>query len=131
MPEHRAIHTDDAPAALGPYSQAIALPVGDRTLIFAAGQIPIDPESGELVQGPAEAQVQRVMQNLAAVLREAGSGLDRVVKTTIYLADLDDFEEVNRAYGGWFDAAPPARATVEVARLPKGVAVEIEVVAYR
>jgi len=130
MPEHRAIHTDSAPAALGPYSQAVALPLGDRTLVFAAGQIPIDPTTGELVEGSVEEQVERVMQNLAAVLREAGSGLERVVKTTIFLADMDDFETVNRAYGRHFEAAPPARATVEVSRLPKGVAVEIEVVAY-
>lgn len=131
MSEHRPVHTEDAPAALGPYSQAVTLPIGERTLIFAAGQIPVDPASGEPVEGPVEAQVERVMRNLEAVLQEAGSGLDRVVKTTIFLTDLDDFESVNATYGRYFDAAPPARATVQVARLPKGVAVEIEAVAYR
>lgn len=130
MSEHGVIRTDDAPAALGPYSQAVALPVGGRTLLFLAGQIPLDPASGELVTGPLEEQVRRVMDNLAAVLRAAGSGLDRVVKTTIFLADLDDFAEVNRVYGGYFSHEPPARSTVQVARLPKGVRLEIDAIAY-
>lgn len=127
---HQRVHTDQAPEALGPYSQAIRLDVGDRTLLFLAGQIPLDPESGRLVDGPIEAQVERVMKNLGAVLEAAGSGFDRVVKTTIYLADMGEFAAVNDVYGRYFDAAPPARATVQAGALPKGVGVEIEAVAY-
>lgn len=129
MTTRQRIHTDDAPAALGPYSQAIAVPMGDRTLIFVAGQIPLDPRSGRVVEGPIEAQVQRVMENIRAILAAAGSGIDQVVKTTIFLADLGDFEAVNEAYGDFFAGDPPARSTVEVARLPKDVSLEIEVIA--
>lgn len=130
MPQHRVVSTREAPAAIGPYSQATVLPLGDRKLVFVAGQIPLDPESGELVAGSIEVQVRRVMENVGAILREAGSGFDRVVKSTIFLADLEDFAGCNAVYGEFFTGAPPARATVEVARLPKGVGVEIEVVAY-
>jgi 2-iminobutanoate/2-iminopropanoate deaminase len=128
---HRAIHTDHAPAALGPYSQAIALPLGDRELIFLAGQIPLIPETGELVAGPVAGQVEQVMRNLGAVLEAAGVGFDRVVKTTIFLETMDDFAAVNEVYGTYFGDTPPARATVAVRGLPKGVQVEIEAVAYR
>lgn len=128
---HRSIHTDDAPAALGPYSQAIALPLGDKELLFLAGQIPLSPSTGELLGGEIEAQVEQVMENLQAVLREAGSGFDRVVKTTIFLQSMDDFAAVNEVYGRYFGNVPPARATVAVSGLPKGVRVEIEAVAYR
>lgn len=131
MPRHHAIHTNQAPAALGPYSQAIALEASGATLLFLAGQIPLDPVSGELVVGTVEAQVRRVMQNLEAVLAAAGSALDRVVKTTIFLADMNDFEVVNAVYGEFFDATPPARSTIQAARLPKDVKVEIDVIAYR
>lgn len=127
---HRVIHTDHAPAALGPYSQAVELDTGSCRLLFLAGQIPLDPGSGELVTGPIEAQVERVMENLGAVLAASGSGFDRVVKTTIFLADMEDFAAVNGVYGRYFGNAPPARSTVQAARLPKDVGVEIEVVAY-
>ena len=128
---HRAIYTDHAPAALGPYSQAIALPLGDRELLFLAGQIPLVPSTGEVLDGPVEAQVEQVMQNLQAVLQEAGSGFDKVVKTTIFLQSMEDFAAVNEVYGRYFGEVPPARATVAVNGLPKGVRVEIEAVAYR
>ncbi len=128
---HRAIHTDHAPAALGPYSQAIALPLGDRELLFLAGQIPLVPSTGELLDGAVEEQVEQVMKNLQAVLEEAGSGFDRVVKTTVFLQSMDDFAVVNDVYGRYFGEVPPARATVAVSGLPKGVRVEIEAVAYR
>ena len=130
MPGHEVVHTDGAPAALGPYSQATTLPVGDKKLVFVSGQIAIDPATGEVVDGPVEAQVRRVMQNIAAVLEAAGSSLSQVLKATIFLVDMEDFATCNQAYGAFFDEAPPARATVQVGRLPKDVQVEIEVVAY-
>lgn len=130
MAHHETIHSNHAPAALGPYSQAVALDVGDRKLLFLAGQIPLDPDSGELVDGPIALQVDRVMANIRAVLQAAGSDLARVVKTTIFLADMADFAEVNEAYGRYFAESPPARSTVEAACLPKSCRVEIEVVAY-
>ena len=126
---HRRVHTDQAPAAIGPYSQAICLDPGEGGLVFASGQIALDPETGELVEGDVAAQVERVMQNLAAVLEAAGSGLDRMVKVTIFLADMSDFGVVNEVYGRYVGDPPPARATVEVSRLPRDVAVEIEAIA--
>ncbi len=126
---HRAIHTDNAPGALGPYSQATDIDLGAGRLVFLSGQIPIDPSTGDIVEGSITDQVHRVMANLAAVLEAAGSSFDRVVKTTIFLVDMGDFAEVNAAYGEYFGDAPPARATVEVARLPKDVRVEIDAVA--
>jgi 2-iminobutanoate/2-iminopropanoate deaminase len=126
---HRAIHTDNAPGALGPYSQAIDVDLGTGRLVFLSGQIPIDPGTGDVIGGSVTDQVHRVMANLAAVLEAAGSGFDRVVKTTIFLTDMGDFAEVNAAYGDYFGDVPPARATVEVRRLPKDVRVEIEAVA--
>ncbi len=128
---HHAIHTDNAPAALGPYSQAIAVPLGDRDLLFLAGQIPLVPGTGELLDGAVEDQVEQVMKNLQAVLQAAGSDFDRVVKTTIFLQSMEDFAAVNEVYGRYFGETPPARATVAVSGLPKGVRVEIEAVAYR
>lgn len=128
---HHAIHTDHAPAALGPYSQAIAVPLGDRDLLFLAGQIPLVPGTGELLDGTVEEQVEQVMKNLQAVLQAAGSDFDRVVKTTIFLQSMEDFAAVNEVYGRYFGETPPARATVAVSGLPKGVRVEIEAVAYR
>ena len=130
MRDHEVIQTDRGPAAIGPYSQAIKLPLGDRTLVFVAGQIALDPQTGELTGGSVAEQAHRAMKNAAAILEAAGSGLDRVVKTTIFLASMDDFAEVNEAYGSYFRAAPPARSTVAVGGLPKGVDVEIEVIAY-
>jgi len=128
---HRAIHTDHAPAALGPYSQAIALPLADRELLFLAGQIPLVPSTGQLLDGTIQEQVEQVMENLQAVLLEAGSDFDRVLKTTVFLQSMDDFVAVNEVYGRYFGDVPPARATVAVSGLPKGVRVEIEAVAYR
>lgn len=127
---HRKVHTEHAPAALGPYSQAIRLDAGERQLLFLAGQVPLDPETGDIVQGPIEVHVERVMKNLGAVLEAAGSGLDRVVKTTIFLADFNDFAAVNAVYGRYFGDTPPARSTVQVARLPKDARLEIEAIAY-
>ncbi|MFQ5701764.1 MAG: Rid family detoxifying hydrolase [Acidobacteriota bacterium] len=123
----RRIATKKAPEAIGPYSQAVAA----GGLIFLSGQIPIDPARGVLVEGGIEAQTDRVMRNLAAVLEAAGAALSDVVKTTVYLADLQDFEAMNRTYAGFFDQEPPARATVEVSRLPKGTRLEIEAVAVQ
>ncbi len=130
MSHHETIHTPHAPAALGPYSQAVALDVGNRKLLFLAGQIPLDPETGELVTGPIAEQVERVMSNLQAVLQASGSELSRVVKTTIFLADMADFAAVNEVYGRYFSEAPPARSTVQAACLPKNCRVEIEAIAY-
>lgn len=120
------IETADAPAAIGPYSQGVR--AGDY--VFFSGQIPLDPVSGVVVEGGIAAQTERVMANMAAVLGAAGLGFDRVVKTTIYLTDLNDFAVVNGIYGRRFSGTFPARATVQVSALPKGVGVEIEWVAY-
>ena len=130
MPDHSIIRTDGAPSALGPYSQGIVLPVGDRKLVFTAGQVAIDPATGELISGTPADQVRRVMENLRAILRAAGADLDSVVKTTMYLADMNDFPECNAAYAEYFIESPPARATAAVSTLPLGGAVEIDVVAY-
>jgi len=128
MTMRERIRTDKAPAAIGPYSQAIAA----AGLVFVAGQIPIDPATGALVEGGIETQTDRVMRNIKAILEAAGSSMDRVVKTTVYLADLSEFEGMNKTYGGFFEGAePPARATVQVSRLPKGASVEIDAVAIR
>lgn len=123
--ERRVIATDRAPAAVGPYSQAIRV---DHT-VFTAGQIGLDPQTGELVEGGIVAQTRQALQNLAAVLEAAGTSLQNVVKTTVFLANMDDFPEMNRVYAEFFPEAPPARSTVEVARLPLGALVEIEAVA--
>lgn len=120
-----AIQTSEAPAAIGPYSQAVKS--GD--LLFLSGQIPLDPVSGELVGGSVADETKRVMQNLQAVLKAAGATFDDVVKTTIYLMDMTDFAQVNEVYATYFDQNPPARATVQVAGLPKGVRVEIDAIA--
>jgi 2-iminobutanoate/2-iminopropanoate deaminase len=125
MSTRSAIQTEAAPAAIGPYSQAIR--AGD--LVFCSGQVPLDPATGALVEGDVAAQTDRVMKNLQAVLEAAGTNLAAVVKTTIYLTDLGDFAAVNEAYGAYFTAAPPARATIEVSALPLGSRVEIEAVA--
>jgi 2-iminobutanoate/2-iminopropanoate deaminase len=119
------ISAKNAPTAIGPYSQAVA--VGD--LVFISGQIPLDPATGRMVEGGIEAQTERVMANLGAVLGAAGLGFGDVVKTTIYLADLADFPAVNEVYGRSFPKDPPARATVQVAALPKGARIEIEAIA--
>ena len=119
------VATDGAPAAIGPYSQGVVA----NGFLFTAGQIPLDPETMQLVDGDITVQAERVMQNLAAVLAAAGSGFERVVKTTCFLVDLNDFAAFNAVYGRYFAVNPPARSTVQVARLPAGSLVEVECVA--
>ncbi len=120
-----AIATDKAPAAIGPYSQAVR--AGD--LVFCSGQIALDPATGEMVAGDVTAQTERVMANIAAVLAAAGTGFDNVVKTTIFLVEMGDFAAVNEVYGRSFPNHKPARSTVAVRNLPRGALVEIEVIA--
>ncbi|MGH9832984.1 MAG: RidA family protein [Blastocatellia bacterium] len=122
------IQTDRAPQAIGPYSQAIKV-TGANGFIFASGQIPLDPDTMQIVEGGVREQTERVLDNLKAVLEAAGSSLDRVVKTTVYLADMNEFAAMNEIYAKFFNATKPARATVQVARLPRDVRVEIDVVA--
>lgn len=119
------IQTDHAPKAIGPYSQAITA----NGFVFASGQIALDPKSMEIVEGGIIEQTERVMNNLKSVLEAAGSSFDRVVKTTVFLIDMNDFAEMNKVYGRFFGEVPPARSTVEVSRLPRGVRVEIDVIA--
>ncbi len=122
------VRTQDAPAPVGPYNQAVAC--GD--LIFASGQIPLDPATADVVAGGVEEQTEQVLKNLKAVLEAAGSSLDRVVKTTVFLRDMNDFAQMNGVYARFFEeVTAPARSTIQVARLPKDVAVEIEAVATR
>ena len=122
----QVVSTAQAPAAIGPYSQGMR--AGD--LVFFSGQIPLDPVSGEVVSGGIEAQIEQVMANIAAMLAASGVGFERVVKTTIFLVDMADFAVVNAVYGRFFTTNPPARSTVQVAALPRGVAVEVEMVVY-
>ncbi len=119
------IATDRGPKAIGPYSQAISA----NGFIFVSGQIPLDPHTQQLVEGDVARQTERVLENLKGIVEAAGSSLDRVVKTTVFLKDLADFAAMNEVYGRYFASQPPARATVEVARLPRDVRVEIELIA--
>jgi 2-iminobutanoate/2-iminopropanoate deaminase len=120
------ISTSDAPSAIGPYSQAIR--AGD--LLFVSGQIPIDPSTGKLIeQTDIKAQTQRVLENLSAILRAAGASIDNVVRTTVFLRNMSDFADMNSVYAEFFRTAPPARSTVEAARLPRDVSVEIDCIA--
>ena len=119
------IHTDKAPKALGPYSQAIKA----NGFVFVSGQIPIVPASGELLKGTITEQTTLVLTNLGEILKQAGTSLTNVVKTTVFLKDMNDFDEMNKTYAEFFTSTKPARATVQVARLPKDVAIEIECVA--
>jgi 2-iminobutanoate/2-iminopropanoate deaminase len=121
----KIISTNEAPTAIGPYSQA----VHSGRLLFCSGQIPLDPKSGQIVSGDIAAQTRRVLDNIAAVLRAERLTFDNVVKTTIFLTDLGDFQTVNEIYGSYFKQGPPARSTVQVSALPKGANVEIEVIA--
>ncbi len=121
------VSTEKAPAAIGPYSQAVAA----GPYLFCSGQIPLDPATGALVSGGIEPQTRRVLDNLSAVLAAAGSCLGDVVKTTVFLSDLSDFAAMNAVYAEYFPEAPPARSTVQVAALPKGAALEIEALAFR
>jgi 2-iminobutanoate/2-iminopropanoate deaminase len=119
------IATNDGPKAIGPYSQAIKA----NGFVFLSGQIPLDPATQQLISGDVAAQTDRVLQNLAGILKAAGSSLGQVVKTTVFLKNMSDFVAMNEVYGRYFTATPPARSTVEVARLPKDVLVEIDVIA--
>ena len=119
------ISTDRAPAAVGPYSQAVKA----AGLVWVSGQIPLDPATGKIVEGGVEAEARQVLRHLGAILEAAGSDLDRVVKATVYLTDLGDFDAVNRVYQECMPSPPPARVCVEVSRLPKGARVEIDAVA--
>lgn len=122
----KIIKTANAPVPIGPYNQAVAV----NGLVFISGQIPLDPETGELVTGSIEAETRQVMENIAAVLKEAGLDFSSVVKSTIFLSDMDNFGQVNNIYAGYFDeATAPARECVEVSRLPKNVHVEISMIA--
>lgn len=119
------ISTEKGPKAIGPYSQAIRA----NGLVFTAGQIPFDPATGQIVEGDIAKQTTRVLENLKAIVEAAGSSLEKVVKTTVYLKDMNDFAIMNEVYGKYLSVNPPARSTVEVARLPRDVRVEIELVA--
>lgn len=125
MTENQIVQTEQAPAAIGPYSQAIVS--GD--LVFASGQIGLDPETGELVTDTLENEVHRALENLSAVLNAAGSSLNRVVNITLYLQNLDDFSQINQIYAGYFDTHRPARACVEVSRLPREARFEVSAIA--
>ena len=119
------ISTPDAPKAIGPYSQGIKA----GGFVFTAGQVAFDPATGQVVSGDVAAQTERVMKNLAAILQAAGTGFEKVVRCTVFLKSINDFAAMNEVYGRYFTSAPPARSTVEVARLPKDVLVEIDVIA--
>lgn len=119
------ISTKDAPQAIGPYSQAIKA----NGFIFVSGQIPIDPTTQQVIAGDVGAQTDRVLRNLSEILEAAGSGLGKVVRTTVFLKSMSEFAAMNEVYGKYFSTAPPARSTIEVARLPKDVLVEIDVIA--
>jgi 2-iminobutanoate/2-iminopropanoate deaminase len=123
--ERRIIHSQDAPKAIGPYSQAVR--TGE--FIFCAGQIPLDPATMKLVEGDITVQTRRALTNLSNVLQAAGSSLSRVMKTTVFLADFNDFQAMNAVYAEFFPEQPPARSTVQVTRLPAGALVEIEAIA--
>ena len=119
------VRTETAPQAIGPYSQAVI--IGD--VVYTSGQIPLDPQTGEFVEGGIAEQTEQVLRNLAAVLRAAGTSLEAVVKTTVFLADMNDFAAMNEVYGRFFVMEPPARSTVEAAALPRNARVEIEAIA--
>ncbi|OFW05581.1 MAG: hypothetical protein A3H96_10975 [Acidobacteria bacterium RIFCSPLOWO2_02_FULL_67_36] len=121
----QAVATSSAPKAIGPYSQAIRA----GSLLFLSGQVALDPATGHLVEGDIAAQTHRVFKNLGAILEAAGASFDHVVRTTVYLADMNDFGVVNEVYGGYFSSPAPARATVQVARLPKDARIEIDLIA--
>lgn len=119
------VRTDRAPAAIGPYSQAVKM----GEMIFVSGQIPIDPATGDIVNGDIKVQTRQVLTHLKSVLEAAGSSMAKVVKTTVFITNMDDFAQVNEIYAEFFTTQPPARACVEVSRLPKNVSVEIEAIA--
>jgi 2-iminobutanoate/2-iminopropanoate deaminase len=121
----KSVHSEGAPAAIGPYSQAIR----SGGFLFCSGQIPLDPKTGKMVEGGIEPQTEQVLENLSAILAAGGTSPGKVVKTTVYLTDLGDFPAMNRVYGKYFPVDPPARATVQVGKLPAGALVEIDAVA--
>lgn len=123
----KIILTENAPAPIGPYSQAVQ----SGPFLFCSGQIPLDAKTNEVFKGPVGDQAAKVMENISAVLKAAGYGFENILKTTIYLTDMNDFAAVNEVYGRYFPTNPPARSTVAVAGLPKGVNVEIEVTAFK
>lgn len=127
--QRNIVKTAEAPAAIGPYSQAVVVAVGGQRMIFCSGQIALVPATGSMVEGDVEAQTRQVLANLGAVLAAAGASFANVVKTTIYLQAMDDFATVNAVYGERFQHDPPARATVEAAKLPRGALVEIDAIA--
>ena len=122
-----SISTDSAPKAIGPYSQGIVF----NDLVFVSGQIALNPQSGSIESTGIEAQTERVMKNLEGVLKAAGSDLSKVLKCTVFLQDLEDFAAFNKTYGSFFGSSPPARSTVQVAKLPRGAKVEIDVIAHK
>lgn len=122
----KIIHTSQAPEAIGPYSQAVV----HNDLVYCSGQIGLDPETGDFAGDDVSSQAEQVMKNLKAVLEEAGSGFDKVIKCTIFLDDMDDFATVNEIYGSYFESDPPARETVAVETLPKNCKVEVGCIAY-
>ena len=121
------IKTPNAPAAIGPYSQGIKIPAGK--MIFTAGQISLDPATGRLIEGDIAAQTRRALDNVKAILAASGAGLENVVKTTVFMADLGEFAAMNEIYAEYFSANPPARSTIEVKALPRGAKIEIEAIA--
>lgn len=121
----KIISTSEAPAAIGPYSQGVRV----GSIIYYSGQIPLDPKTGQMVSGGIDVQAHRVMQNIGGLLKAEGLGYDNIVKTTIFLAEINDFQAVNEIYGSYFKQAPPARSTIQAGALPKGARVEIEVIA--
>ena len=121
----KIISTSEAPAAIGPYSQGVRV----GSIIFYSGQIPLDPKTGQVVSGGIDAQARRVMENIGGLLKAEGLGYENIVKTTIFLADINDFQTVNEIYGGYFKQAAPARSTIQAGALPKNVRIEIEVIA--
>lgn len=125
MSQKQVIHTENAPAAVGPYSQAIVT----NGMVFCAGQVPLIPGTKSLAEGDIKVQTSQVLKNLSSVLEAAGSSLDLVVKTTVFLQDMNDFAAMNEVYGTFFTSQPPARSTVQVAKLPLGALVEIECIA--
>lgn len=122
------VKTDKAPAAIGPYSQGIEVQ-GVGKLLFTSGQIPLDPKTGQLIEGDIKVQTRQALENLKAVVEAGGSNLKKVIKCTVFLADMNDFAAMNEVYGEYFNQAPPARSAFQVARLPKDARVEIEAVA--
>lgn len=125
--EKKIIHTENAPAAIGPYSQGI----DTGSLVFTSGQIPVNPATGELVNDDVRSATRQVMKNIAAILQQADTGIENIIKTTIFLKDIEDFAAVNEEYASFFDENPPARSTIQVGKLPLDALVEIEAIAVK